>query len=355
LRQDSYASQGKTVYVTLVPEPDGKHWRAGTFSTERPTRGTFLRGTISRGNNIEYGIESFYVQEGEGDKYEEAVRDRQLSAKVVVAADGRAALSGLQIDAEAGTPATTTAGPAYDKVGGSRWPGDATYRVRYLPRAKVRIDGRLDEPQWARANVERHFTFPWKKADAPATEFLAFCDDQYLYFAFRTEDADIFVLDKLRDKEDAVFEDRVEMIFSRDEQMKDYFCFEIDSRGRTFDYRASYYRQFDTKWKCKGLETAASQFAKGYIVEGRIPLATFVEMGFPRLAPGEKILCGLYRAEFSHDRSGKPVVQQETIHNRGRKLDGPPPLEEWMSWVDPKTAEPDFHVPSSLGRLEIVE
>jgi hypothetical protein len=49
------------------------------------------------------------------------------------------------------------------------------------------------------------------------------------------------------------------------------------------------------------------------------------------------------------------VVQRETIHNRGRKLDGPPPLEEWMSWVDPKTPEPDFHVPSSLGRLEIVD
>ena len=78
-------------------------------------------------------------------------------------------------------------------------------------------------------------------------------------------------------------------------------------------------------------------------------------MGFPRLAPGVKILCGLYRAEFSHDRSGKPVVQQETIHNRGRKLDGPPPIEEWISWVDPKTPEPDFHVPSSLGWLEIVE
>ena len=78
-------------------------------------------------------------------------------------------------------------------------------------------------------------------------------------------------------------------------------------------------------------------------------------MGFPQLVPGEKILCGLYRAEFSHDRSGKPVVQQETIHNRGRKLAGPPPLEGWISWVDPKTPEPDFHVPSSLGRLDIIE
>jgi hypothetical protein len=54
-------------------------------------------------------------------------------------------------------------------------------------------------------------------------------------------------------------------------------------------------------------------------------------------------------------KRGKPVVQHETIHNRGRKRAGPPPIEGWMSWVDPKTPEPDFHVPSSLGRLEIVE
>jgi len=78
-------------------------------------------------------------------------------------------------------------------------------------------------------------------------------------------------------------------------------------------------------------------------------------MGLPRLEPGAKVLCGLYRAEFSHDRSGKPVVERKTIHNQGRKLDGPPPIEDWISWIDPKTPDPDFHVPSSLGWLEIVE
>jgi hypothetical protein len=255
----------------------------------------------------------------------------------------------------AGEPPQNAAGPAYDTAGHQRRPTGATYHVRRLPHADMRIDGRLDEPEWSRANVERHFVFPWSKEAAPATEFRAFCDDQYLYFAFRAQDADIFVLDKLRDKEDAVFEDRVEMILSRDEQMRNYFCFEIDSRGRVFDYRARYYRQFDPTWKCQGLKTAAAPFRQGYVVEGRMPLRTLREMGFPQLVPGGKILCGLYRAEFSHDRSGKPVVQRETIHNRGRKLAGPPPIEGWMSWVDPKTPEPDFHVPSSLGWLDITE
>ncbi|MBI5396415.1 MAG: exo-alpha-sialidase [Verrucomicrobia bacterium] len=232
---------------------------------------------------------------------------------------------------------------------------EQTYRARWLPAATIKLDGKADEPAWAEAGVEKHFIFPWKKTEAPATEFPALCDGKHLYFTFRVHDEDIVALDKLRDEQDAMFEDRVELYFSRDEQMKDYYCAEVDSRGRAFDYRGAYYRQLDMGWNFKGLEAKASPLPQGYVVEGRIPLASFEAMGFPRLKPGVKIRCGLYRAEFSHDRSGRPVVQRPSIHNRGRQLDGPPPLQEWMSWVDPKTEEPDFHVPTSLGWLEIVK
>lgn len=232
---------------------------------------------------------------------------------------------------------------------------DQTYRARWLPAAKIKLDGKADEPEWAKAEVDKHFIFPWKKDPAPATEFRALCDGKHLYFTFRVHDEDIVVLDTMRDEEDAMFEDRVELYFGRDEQMKDYFCAEVDSRGRAFDYRGAYYRQLDTKWSFKGLEAKASPLPQGYVVEGRIPLASFEAAGFPRLKPGVKIRCGLYRAEFSHDRSGRPVVQKPSIHNRGRQVEGPPPIQEWMSWVDPKTEEPDFHVPTSLGWLEIAK
>jgi len=90
--------QGRTVYVSLVPERDGKHWRAERFTAERPAGGTFLRGTIGRGNQIHFGIESYYVQEGTGLKYEQAVRDGRLYAKVAVSPSGQAVLRGLQIE-----------------------------------------------------------------------------------------------------------------------------------------------------------------------------------------------------------------------------------------------------------------
>jgi len=202
--------------------------------------------------------------------------------------------------------------------------------------------------------VENDFIFPWKRSAAPPTEFRALLDDHYLYFVFQVHDVDIVVLDKLRDEEDEVFEDRVEMYFSRDDRMSSYFCIEIDSRGRIFDYRGSYYRQLDPKWDCGGVEAKSSSLKEGYVVEGRIRVASLEALGFPALRPGTKIRCGLYRAEFSHDRSGRPTIQRETIHNRGRRFPGTPPLEDWTSWVDPKTKEPDFLVPSSLGFLEIV-
>jgi hypothetical protein len=231
-------------------------------------------------------------------------------------------------------------------------PSEQTYQVRWLPGANIVLDGRADETAWKEAAVEKRFTFPWKKVPAPATEFRALCDGASFFFHFRVRDADIVVLDRLGDEGDAVFEDRAEMYLSRDDQMKDYYCFEVDSRGRAFDYHASFYRQLDPKWNFKGLETKAAPLSDGYEIEGRIPLKSLKALGFPAIRPGVKIRAGIYRAQFSHDRSGKPVEQKETLHNLGRKIEGPPPIEEWISWVDPKTREPDFHVPASLGWLE---
>jgi hypothetical protein len=228
------------------------------------------------------------------------------------------------------------------------------YPARWLPSARIMVDGQADEADWDRAKAEKRFVSPWKNTPAPRTEFRALCSETLLYFMFRIEDADVVVLDRLRDEEDAVFEDRAELYFSLDDQLRDYFCFEVDARGRVFDYRDSYYRRINSAWRWPGLETAASHSEHGYVIEGRIPLASLTAMGFPLLRPGVKIRCGLFRAEFSHDRSGKSVVQRETLHNRGRQIEGPPPIQEWVTWIDPRTEEPDFHVPTAMGWLQIV-
>ena len=97
---------------------------------------------------------------------------------------------------------------------------EKTYAVRYLPEAAIRLDGRADEPAWSQAAVETGFRFPWQSTAAPATAFRALCTQRDLYFTFRVHDDDIVVLDKLRDKQDVVFEDRVELFFSPDEHLQ---------------------------------------------------------------------------------------------------------------------------------------
>ena len=90
---------GRTVYVTLVPEGDGRHYRGGAILTERPAANiTFIKGTLTDPSRIRFGIESYFVQEGKGRDYEEAIRRGRMWAEVALAADGDARLRGLVIE-----------------------------------------------------------------------------------------------------------------------------------------------------------------------------------------------------------------------------------------------------------------
>lgn len=95
---DAVIKPGVTVYVTLVLEQDGQHWRSSGFQGERPKEGIFLRGTVGKYGRVDYGIESFFVQEGKGKAYEDAVRYRKLSAEIAVDDHGGAKLKRLVIE-----------------------------------------------------------------------------------------------------------------------------------------------------------------------------------------------------------------------------------------------------------------
>ena len=93
------AWQGRPVFVPLVPEADGAHYRGGTPTAEAPPAGTvYIQGTLESPSRIDFGIESFYVQEGEGKAYEEAVKQRQLWAEVALTSEGWGTVRGLRIE-----------------------------------------------------------------------------------------------------------------------------------------------------------------------------------------------------------------------------------------------------------------
>ncbi len=89
----------QTVFVSLVEAGDGD-WRVGELHREPPDGGLYLRGRIhSVGPSrygIRYGIESFFVPEGEGRQYEEARNRDRLWAVVSVSPHGVAYLKRLE-------------------------------------------------------------------------------------------------------------------------------------------------------------------------------------------------------------------------------------------------------------------
>ena len=90
--------EGRTVYVPLVPDTNGVHLRAGKATVAKPATGLFLKGHMERYGSLKFGIEAYYVQEGTGLRYEQAIRDRQLTAELAVTSGGQAALRSLRIE-----------------------------------------------------------------------------------------------------------------------------------------------------------------------------------------------------------------------------------------------------------------
>lgn len=208
----------------------------------------------------------------------------------------------------------------------------------------INVDGKLDDEAWKDIPaIAGGFHFPWDKKEAPYTEFKGYHDKDNFYFCFTVKDSEVLQDDNWKDDESTVdMEDRVELFFAGPyidkpgpDGTEKYYGLEIDPKGRVHDYSIEYYRKFDGKWNMEGLETKATVTDDGYIVEGKIPMKSLQDL---KLINHNVMRAGIYRAEFS-----KPEAS------------GKDPKMEWISWVDPKTANPDFHVASSFGEFRFLQ
>lgn len=186
-------------------------------------------------------------------------------------------------------------------------------------------------PDWSAAVLLADFTCPWQAGPVPLTRFRASYDDEQLYFRFDCADLDLVLASGDDVRERVVGSDRVEIFLTPELSLEPYYCLEMDPRGEVLAYRGRVYRQFDWDWQCAGLCVTAGIDGQRYWVEGRLPLPTLRALGV--LKPGARELyAGVYRAEFSREADG-------TVRR------------SWLTWVDPRTEKPDFHVPQSFGRF----
>jgi hypothetical protein len=198
-----------------------------------------------------------------------------------------------------------------------------------MPRHPVRRCERA-APDWEDAPVLRDFRFPWEDQPAPVTEFRALHDGEFLHFRFDCVDADL-VLAEGGARERVLGSDRVELFFAVDPRLDPYYCLEMEPRGAVLAYRGRFHRQFDWDWPGPDLRLQTWLGTDGYRVEGRLPLADLRAWGVLKPDSGE-LLTGVHRGEFRHRPDGS--VQPG-----------------WVTWVDPRTERPDFHVPAAFGVL----
>ncbi|MEQ8825347.1 MAG: GDYXXLXY domain-containing protein [Filomicrobium sp.] len=92
------------VFVTLKKGDEG--WQPTSVTKRYPANvaadEVVLNGRLPNrfAHRVTYGIEAFFVPEGEGKELEKLIRAGQLKAIVAVGSDGTAALKGLEVEGE---------------------------------------------------------------------------------------------------------------------------------------------------------------------------------------------------------------------------------------------------------------
>ena len=88
------AEPGATVYVPL--HKSGSYWTGDTAELTRP-REPFIRGRATSPGTVEYGIESYFVEEGEARRWEDAAARGDLYVDVALDDDGTARIKRLRV------------------------------------------------------------------------------------------------------------------------------------------------------------------------------------------------------------------------------------------------------------------
>lgn len=200
-----------------------------------------------------------------------------------------------------------------------------TYRVKKTEGSPILND-------WKDAELLSSFIYPWDSEQSPLTTFRALWDDEHVYFRFDAFDPDQYIHVHDLTKFDVLLSDRVEIFFQTRLGMASYYGLEIDPCGRVFDFKASYYRQFDYNFSWPNLFVDTKKTKDSYVVQGSILLSALKKLG---ILEDSAMRVGLYRANSIKHNSLSGI--------------------KWISWIDPHTDSPDFHVDSSFGSLLLVE
>ena len=208
------------------------------------------------------------------------------------------------------------------------------YNVNRIEKNILQINGLGDNPFWNNAEILTDFISPWSDLKPEKMEFRALWDTEHLFFCYTVYDTNIHI-DRQDDSVDSIGEsDRVEIFFRTDAGLNPYYCLEIDPSPRIMDFKASPKKKFDFDWNWPNNDLIVKSTIKEdrFIVEIAITIQSLKNFD---LIKDNSIEAGIYRAKYTK--------QENNLFE-----------PTWISWVNPNTETPNFHVPDSFGNLTLV-
>lgn len=208
------------------------------------------------------------------------------------------------------------------------------YKVNLIDKSQLTLTGYGDDSLWNKASVLTDFVSPWNTEEQSEIKFRALWDGEKLFFCFTVFDTTVHIEKENDNFESILNSDRVELFFKMDDSLNPYYCLEIDSDARIMDFIAYPNRNFDYYWNWpKNDITVKSSINKNnFIVEGEISIKSL--KNFNLIKDGNIIETGIYRAKYNTEDN---VTFTPT----------------WITWVNPNTETPEFHISSSFGLLEL--
>jgi hypothetical protein len=206
----------------------------------------------------------------------------------------------------------------------------------------LRIDGKLDEPAWLAAADTSHFVNVRTGAPHPESPVQGSAkllwDDKWLYVGFDVKDRDLSGgFDKTQKDPQLWTKDCVELMIDPDGDgdNQDYYEIQINPQNLVFDSRFDSYNQPRDEKNAKfGHQEWSSELTSavqlegtldnpkdkdvGYVVEARIPWASFDKAKEAPPKPGATWRMNLYAM---HDNGGvawSPILEQGNFHKAPR-------------------------------------
>ncbi len=198
----------------------------------------------------------------------------------------------------------------------------------------IRVDGRLDDAAWAKAAAVGPFVNSRDGASSPLrTEAKLLYDDQFLYFAFRVVDENIWAT--MRQRDDHLWEEEVvEVFLQADPRQTSYIELEVNPLGTMIDIfllgirKPIPYRSWNSARLQWGVQVDGTVDGKPgdreWTCEIALPLEDVVPAPNSPPKPGDRWRLNLYRVE---------------------KL----PARASLAWSP--TLNSDFHTPSRFGEI----